>query len=72
MSDNQSDNSDDWGVPANPPKPRLLHEHEVPFNQLREQIDLRRSLIRQMVGRLYPAILQDEIDRLLARLREGK
>jgi hypothetical protein len=39
---------------------------------LDKQIDLRRNLIRQMVGTLYPSILFSEIDQLstkAARLR---
>ena len=29
-----------------------------------EQIQIRRTLINQMVGTLYPSILRDEIERL--------
>jgi hypothetical protein len=38
-------------------------------NEIFDQIDLRRKLISEMVGRLYPNILEGEIDKLYKRLR---
>jgi hypothetical protein len=38
--------------------------------QIREQIALRTGLQQQMVGRLYPSILEDEIWDLLDRIKE--
>jgi len=34
-----------------------------------EQIDVRRKLISEMVGRLYTNILESEIDKLYKRIR---
>lgn len=38
--------------------------------QIDEQIELRKDLLKQMVGQLYPAILQDEIVELRRLLSE--
>jgi len=32
------------------------------------QIDIRRKLISEMVGKLYPLILEDEIDKMYNRI----
>jgi len=45
---------------------------EVPDDQLREQIELRRELIANMVGNLYPLILVDEVEKLKTRLKAIK
>lgn len=36
--------------------------------QLREQIAIRRKLVGQMVGSLYPGVVRDEIRKLSQRL----
>jgi len=38
-------------------------------NEVFEQIDVRRKLISEMVGGLYPSILEGEIDKLYKRVR---
>lgn len=37
---------------------------DLSVTALKEQIELRRKLINQMVGSLYPRILEDEIEKL--------
>lgn len=41
-------------------------------NLIREQIEVRRKLLPQMVGWLYPSILSDEIAKLQERLKEKR
>jgi hypothetical protein len=42
----------------------LLKEEQ----ELCAQIDIRRKLISEMVGKLYPLILEDEIDKIYNRI----
>ena len=36
--------------------------------ELCKQIDIRRKLIKDMVGQLYPSILESEIDKIYDRI----
>ena len=38
--------------------------NKIKYDQIDEQIEIRKKLINQMVGNLYPQILRDEIDKL--------
>lgn len=40
------------------------HFGTLDTTQINRQIELRREMMRQMVGSLYPSILSDEIDKL--------
>jgi hypothetical protein len=55
---------------------RMLSLKEIPEDSdaevLREQIEIRRNLLNQMVGSLYPSILADEIIALNERLLDLK
>lgn len=47
--------------------PRLIPVAEVPYEQIKEQIQLRHKLLHEMVGWLYPSILLAEISELSQR-----
>jgi len=42
----------------------------LPTEEVNKQIEIRKHLISQMVGTLYPSILWDEIEKLEERLEE--
>ena len=42
----------------------LIDLKDIKPEQIDEQIEVRKKLIGEMVGNLYPAILQGEIDKL--------
>jgi hypothetical protein len=53
---------------------RLIDEDKIPntIRDLESQIEVRRNLMRQMVGSLYPSIISDQIVRLVERLETEK
>jgi len=69
LSDNQSDNSSSWGYGAR--SVRLLALNEIPYDEIDGQITLRFEMIKTMVGRLYPSILTEEIEKLVHRRNLG-
>lgn len=48
---------------------KLKDMSEINIHEIDEQIDIRRKLIKDMVGDLYPDILNSEIDKLIERKR---
>jgi hypothetical protein len=44
----------------------------ISIEELELEISERRTLINQMVGRLYPAVLTDEIEDIRAMIREKR
>ena len=53
-------------------EPQLVRIDDVQAWQLREQIEVRRKLLGQMVGWLYTRVLDDEISKLAQRLTKYK
>ena len=49
----------------------MLREKDIPddIEAIQAQIRIRKQLQQQMVGQLYPSVLEDEINRLRERLR---
>jgi hypothetical protein len=48
---------------------KLKDISKITIDEIDEQIDVRRKLIKDMVGNLYPDILNSEIDKLIERKR---
>ena len=51
----------------NPENIRLKNIDTIQFDEISDQIAVRRYLQRQMVGNLYPSVLENEITALIKR-----
>jgi len=48
----------------------MIEINKIEYHQIDEQIEIRKNLINQMVGNLYPRILKDQIKKLKEMQRD--
>ena len=54
-----------------PSEIQLKDINNIEFEEIADQISVRRWLQRQMVGNLYPSVLEGEINTLIKRQEMG-